>query len=243
MDVLKVILKVLFILAMVLLMALPFIMEYLTFRSDKKNKITYKRFRIVVYTAIYMLAVTVAMVLLTELFQWLGTIPVIQWLVGKLALTGRQNYCTAVFVAIAINFVIGLLYVLLSKLVRIGLKKKDLTKPKKKNGQFSWGQKNERRIIRFFHTETWFFVGNIVKWLTIALSVIYALFFILYQIPAVFRADWLDYDIVTMLFSAGYLYPTITLLGLWSMYFFLEGIKLLTKECPELLRSDAAPAK
>ena len=242
MDVLKVVLKVLFILAMILLMALPFILEYLTFRSDKKNKITYKRFRVVVYTGIYMLAITIAMVLLTEFMQWLGSTTLVQWLVGKLALTSRQNYCTTVFVAILVNFIIGLAYWLISKLVRIGLKKRNLVKPKK-NGKFTWSQKTERKIIRFFHTETWFFVGAIVKWLAIALSVIYALFFIVYQIPAVFEADWLDYDIVSMLFNAGYIYPTITLLGLWAVYFFLEGIKLLLKECPELLRDNAAASK
>ena len=72
---------------------------------------------------------------------------------------------------IIINFIIGLLYRFFSKFVRIGLKKKDLITPKKKNGEFNWRQKLERKVIKFFHTETWFVVGNIWKYLSIVLTV------------------------------------------------------------------------
>ena len=43
-------LKILFIIATILLMAAPLAMEFLTFRRDKIKKISYKRFRIIVYT-------------------------------------------------------------------------------------------------------------------------------------------------------------------------------------------------
>ncbi|MBQ2881231.1 MAG: hypothetical protein IJE40_03080, partial [Clostridia bacterium] len=83
----KTILKILLILAMVFLMALPFIVEFYTFRRDKDKKITYKRFRIVVYTAVYILAVTIALYLLKEFILWLETLSFIQWIVNKIALS------------------------------------------------------------------------------------------------------------------------------------------------------------
>ncbi len=243
MDFLKITIKILLILAMVLLMALPFVMEFFTFRKDKKKKITYKRFRIVVYTAVYIIAVTIALYLLKEFVLWLETLSFIKWLVKKIALSHRTVYCGKVLVAILVNTAIGFLYRLFSKFVRIGLKKKNLVKPKKKNGEFNWKQKAERKIIKFFHTETWFFVGSIVKWLSITLAAAYALIFIAYQIPAMFSADWIKYEFLSMLFSAGYIYPTISLLALWEVYFFLEGIKRVEEECPELLIDETGAAK
>ncbi len=235
MEFLKFVIKSLIILAMILLMVAPFALEFFTFRRDKEKKITYKRFRIVLYTLVYVILITIALFLLKELMLWLETTSFIQWIVSKVALSSRTVYCGKVLVAILVNFAIGVLYRLFSKFVRIGLKKKNLVVPKKKNGEFSWGQKIERKIIKFFHTETWFFVGNILKYLSIVLSAIYALIFVAYQIPAMFGADWIPYSFISMLFDAGYIYPTITLLALWEMYFFLEGIKRLEEECPELM--------
>ena len=232
---LKTILKILLILAMVFLMALPFIVEFYTFRRDKDKKITYKRFRIVVYTAVYILAVTIALYLLKEFILWLETLSFIQWIVNKIALSHRTVYFAKVLVAILVNIAIGFVYGIFCKFVRIGLKKKNLVDPKKKNGEFNWRQAAERKIISFFHTETWFLVGNIVKFLSIALSAVYALVFIAYQLPAMFGAAWIPYGFISMLFSAGYIYPTISLLALWEIYFFLEGIKRLEDECPELI--------
>jgi len=243
MDFLKTVIKIAIILAMVLLMAAPFIAEFYTFRRDQKKKISYKRFRIVVYTFVYIIAVTIALYLLKELVLWLETLPAVTWLAAKLALSNRTIYFIKVLVAILVNTAIGLLYGLFSKLVRIGLKKKDLVKPKKKDGEFTWQQKAERKVIRFFHTETWFFVGNILKWLSIVLSVVYAIVFIAYQVPGMFGADWIPYKFISMLFSAGYIYPTISLLALWEMYFFLEGIKRLEEECPELLYDEVVTIK
>lgn len=240
MEFLKFILKSLFILATIILMIAPIALEFYTFRRDKEKKITYKRFRLVIYTAVYVVGITIALYLLKEFVLWLETLSFIQWISNKIALSSRVVYLGKVLVAIIVNFAIGFLFRLFSKFVRIGLKKKNLIIPKKKNGEFTWRQKIERKVIRSFHTETWFFVGNILKYLSAVLSAIYIIVFIVYQVPAMFGANWIPYDFISMLFSAGYIYPTITLLALWEMFFFLKGIQRLEEECPELLNDDAA---
>ena len=243
MKFLKFLIKMLIILAMVLLMAVPFIVEFFTFRRDKSKKITYKRFRIVIYTVVYIIAITIVLYLLKEFVLWLETLSFVRWIANKIALSARFIYCCKVLTAILVNFAVGLLYCFFSKFVRIGLKKKNLVVPKKKDGTFNWRQKLERKVIKFFHTETWFFVGSILKYFCIVLSAVYALVFIAYQLPAVFGAEWIPYRFISMLFSAGYIYPTISLLGLWEMYFFLEGIKRIEDECPELLHEDGLEEK
>ena len=243
MDFLRVLIKVLLILSMVLLMVIPFLLEYWTFCRDKAKKITYKRFRVVVYTAIYIIGITIAMYFLKEFILWLESFSLVRWIVNKVAFSARIDYFAKVLVAVLVNFAIGALYRFFSKFVRIGLKKKNLVAPKKENGEFNWRQKLERKVIRFFHTETWFFVGSILKYFSIILSAVYALVFVAYLLPAVFSAKWIPYRFISMLFSAGYSYPTISLLGLWEMYFFLEGIKRVEDECPELLREDAGKTK
>ncbi len=239
----RITIKILVILAMILLMALPFIVEYFTFRRDKNKKISYKRFRIVIYTAVYVLAATIALYFLKELILWLETLTLVRWIAAAVALSHRTVYFGKVLAAILVNAAIGFVYVFFGKFVRIGLEKKDLVKPKMKNGEFNRRQKAERKVIRFFHTETWFFVGSIVKWLSITLSAVYALVFVTYQVPAMFGADWIPYGFISMLFDAGYIYPTLTLLILWEVFFFLEGIKRLEAECPELLFEEAVDGK
>lgn len=243
MEFLKILLKSLFMLAAVILMIAPVAMEFYTFRRDKEKKISYKRFRLLVYTAVYVIVITIALFLLKEFILWLDTLSFIQWVINKIALNGRIIYFGKVLVAILVNFAIGFLYRLFSKFVRIGLKKKDLITPKKDNGDFDWKQKIERKIIRFFHKEIWFFAGNILKYLSIVLSVIYIVAFIIYQVPALFAAAWILYDTVSMLFGAGYVYPTITMLALWEMFFFLEGIRRVEDECPEVLTDAVSTPK
>ncbi len=243
MKFLIVLIKILLILAMVLFMALPFITEFYTFRRDKNKKITYKRFRIVVYSIVYIIAVTIALYFLKEVLSVLGMPALIQWLIKKLSVVNRTVYFVKVLSAVLVNFAIGLLYGFFSKFVRIGLKKKDLVNPKSKTGEFNWKQKTERKIIKFFHNETWFFVGRILKWLSITLSAAYALVFVVYLLPAMFSADWIPYKFISLLFSAGYIYPTISLLAVWEMFFFLEGIKRVEDECPELIIEKAAETK
>ncbi len=232
---LKVIAKILIILAIVTFMAMPLIMQYVSFRKDKKEKISYKRFRLLVFTAFYLMVITVVMCLIKKFILWLETLSLIQWISRTLALSSRTIYFNKVLVVVLVNFAIGALYRLVVKLVRKGLKKKNLTIPKIDNKKFDWKQKAERKIIRFFHKETWFFVGQTLKYVNIILSAGYVVLFILYQLVAVFAAEWLNYDVVSMIFHSGYLYPTITLLGLWEIYFFLSGNKRLMEECPEIL--------
>ncbi|MCD7784341.1 MAG: hypothetical protein LUH18_01950 [Oscillospiraceae bacterium] len=232
--------KVLIILAATLLMAAPFLMEYQTFKHDKKKKISYKRFRIVVYTIIYAIAVTILLAVLTDIYAWFRNLSWVTWLADRLAISNKWIYFTNILVAVVINFLIGFAYVILSKFVRIGLKRMNLVKPKKKKtGEFTRRQKFQRKVIKFFHKETWYFVGNIVKALSIILSAAYAVIYIFYMIPAIFQADWIPYSFLWTLFHAGYTYPTITLLVLWEVYFFLEGIRRLEEECPELLSDKA----
>ena len=236
MDFLTVLLKILFILAAVFLMALPILLEYFTFHRDKENKISYKRFRMVVFTGIYVIAITVVLCLLRDALSGLTGNQIFTIIMNLLSgVASRYLYLAQVIIAIVINIAIGLVFWLLSKLVRIGLKKKDLTKGKKKNGDFTLFQKWERGVVKFFYTETWFYVGNILKWLNIVLSAAYALIFIVYLVPAVFGDEWIPYNSISTLFSAGYNYPLITLLALWEMFFFLRGIQRLEEECPELL--------
>ena len=242
MEFMKFLIKTLIILAMVLFMALPFLIEFYTFRSDKNKKISYKRFRVVIYTVVYAIAATLILYLFKEVFLLAGSFPFVKWLVTKVALSNRTLYFTRVLAVILINFGIGLLYSAFSKFVRVGLKKKNLTIPKG-NGDFDWKQKAERAVIKFFHNETWFYVGRILKYLNIILSVAYALVFIIYQIPAVFGASWIPYKFISLLFDSGYLYPTLTLVVLWQVYFFIEGIKCVESECPELLENATVQAK
>ncbi len=230
--------KISLMLAMVLLMVIPFGVEILTFKCDKAKKNSYKRFRIVIFSIVYIIAITIALYILKEFILWMETLRFVQWLVKKLALSARTVYCAKVIVAVLVNSIIGMLFVFLSKIVRIGIAKKNLIIPKKENGEFNWCQTAERAIIRFFCTETWFFVGKILGLLSVLLSVLYVLLFVVFQIPAMFGADWIPYKHISILFGAGYIYPTITLLGLLEMYLFLEGIKRVEAECPELLNDE-----
>ncbi len=243
MEILMICIKILAILALCLLMAAPLILEFAAFRGDKDRKISYKRFRILVYSLVYIVAVTVLMYVLKDGLAWLEGQQFVQWLASKLALGSRVVYFGKVLTAMLVNAAIGVVYVLFSKFVRIGLKKKNLVSPAGKDGEFSWVQNVERKVIRFFHSETWFFVARILKWLNSLLSAAYLLLFAVYMVPALFGADWIPYDFIAKLFEAGYLYPIITLLGLWECYFFLEGIKRVTQECPELLDRQAVEMK
>lgn len=238
MNFLEGLIRALIIVAAIFFMVAPFAEKFATYRRDKEKKISYKRLRIVLYSLVYIVAVTVALCFLQDLLQWLENLAVVQWLVNLFAVASRVVYCSKVIVAVLVNALIGFVYGVFGKFVRIGLKKKNLTVPKKKNGQWNWRQKLERKIIKFFHTETWFFVGRILRWLSITLSCVYLLLFVAYLIPAVYTANWIPYDLISTIFSAGYMYPTITLLGLWEACFFLQGIERLEEECPELLREE-----
>ena len=228
------IVKSFIILAMILLMASPFLMEYFSFTREKEKKISFRRTRMLVYALVYTFVITIVLNLIVSFFGWLEKLSFIVWLAGKFAFSTKVEYCTTLFVTIFINFGIGFLFWFIGRFVRIGYGKKDITKTNEK-GEFTFFQKLERKFIKFFHNETWFFVARILKYLNILLSAAYAVIFVLYLITALFGAAWLPYEIIRNIFKAGYIYPTITLITLWQAYFFIEGIKRLEDECPELL--------
>ena len=234
MKLLMLIVKSLIILAMILLMAAPFLMEYFTFVREKSKKISYRRTRMLIYTLVYTFVVTIVLNLIVGFFTWFEKLSFIVRLANMLSVSSKFTYTTTLLVTIMLNFGIGFLFWFIGRFVRIGYGKKDITKPNEK-GEFTFWQKFERKFIKFFHNETWFFVGKILKYLSILLSAAYALIFVLYLIPALFGAAWLPYGLISGIFKAGYIYPTITLLTLWQAYFFIAGIRRLEDECPEFL--------
>ena len=237
MEVLKWIIKSVWILLTVVLMVSPLLAEMGTFKRDKDRRISYKRLRVVLFTALYLIAVMVALFVLRDLTGWLADQSFIRWIISKLALRARTVYYAKVLVVMLINFAIGLAFCLLSKFVRIGLKKKNILKPDE-NGEFRWSQRVERRILRFFCTETWFFVGSVLKFLSISLTMLYALLFALYQVPALFGAEKMPFRFISALFEASPLYPMAILLMLWQCYFFLSGLEQAGEEEKQALQEE-----
>ncbi len=226
-----VILKILLMLASVFVMMLPLLLEYLSYRRDCATGISHKRFRLMVFALFYCVAVTAAIILLQELIAWVGSWSWVSWLANKLSVPDRLVYSVEVFAVMVINLIIGLLFKMLLGLVRIGLKKKDLTKPKK-DGEYSLTQKAERKILKYFNDEKWFFAGTILKFLCLALVLVYSGVFFFCLLPVLFGTDWIPYAFAKRLFEAGYIYPLISLLPLCEVYFFLAGVEHLEKECP-----------
>lgn len=243
MKILVFLLKILLMIGSVCLAAAPLFFEYRSFRKDKEEKITYKRFRVLVFTAVYFIVVTILMTALKDLLLEIRSWSAIDWICKNLALPDRFAYGAWVIAVLLINFGVGMLFKFFLKLVRIGLKKKDLVHPGKKDGTFTLRQRMERAVLRFFHKEKWFFAGTILKFLCITLSLGFAVLFLLYQLPIYFGADWIPYGMLGRLFDAGYLYPVLSLLLLWEAYFFLAGVELLISECPDLLREEFGDAQ
>lgn len=227
------VLKILFMLASVSLMMLPLFLEYRSYKGDCKTGISHKRFRLLLFAVIYCAAVTVVLTLVHSLLSWVGSWSWLNWLAQKISIPNRFVYCVEIFSVMLINLAIGLLFRGLNSLVRIGLKKKDLAKPKKKNGTFSFAQKIERKVLKYFNHEKWFFAAIILKYLCPALVGVYAIAFLFCLLPIFFGASWIPYGFLSRMFEAGYIYPLITLVPLCEAYFFLAGVENLEKECPD----------
>lgn len=238
MDFITVFVKILIILLLAFLPSVPLVFEYMSFRKDKENGISHRRLRMVVFSVIYVIAVTVFFLIQQQFLNWVSSLAFVQWLVSKLAVSDRLIYGSRVFAAIAINFIIGLVYRFVQHFLHIGLKKKKLSAPSGKDGQFSFFQKIKRRILFYFNKEFFFFVGRILKGIAFGLTITYTVLVILFQIPALFSAEWIPYNVLATVFDAGNIYYILTLLVLWQMAFFLEGVSLLEKECPELLNKE-----
>ena len=225
------VLKILFMLVSVFIMLLPLFLGYRAFRRDCEKGISHKRFRLMFFAVTYTAALTVAMTFLGELVSWIGSWSWVSWIAGKISIPSRLIYCVEIIAVILINLAIGILFRVLMPLVGIGRKKKDLSKPKK-NGKFSLAQKIERRILKFFNNEKWFFAGTILRFLSMSLVGVYACIFLLGLLPVFFGADWIPYGFIIRLFEAGYIYPLLTLIPLCEICFFLSGVKNIETECP-----------
>lgn len=243
MNVVMTLLKGLLMIGLVCLMAAPLLLEYLSYKKDREDGLSHKRFRLFVFSVVYFIAITVVMLLLEDLLQWIQSWRVIIWLSNQLAIPARVDYAVAVFAVILLNAGIGFLFKLLLKLVRIGLKKKELVKPKGKDGAYTRLQEAERAVLRFFHNEKWFFAARMLAFVCIALSAAYGLLFFAWQMPIFWDASWIRYDILARIFEAGYIYPIITLLPLCEAYFFLAGVEQLREECPELVKEEMTAQK
>ncbi len=224
----------LFVLAVLVLLVAPIVIEAIIFKKDENKGVSCRRFKTVLFTLVYFIGMTVALFFLKEIILWIESLSFVEWIAKKAAINDQVTYFVKVLVAILVNVAIGALFILLTRFTRIGMKKSLLIP--KKNKKFSLGQRLETKIITFFHKEIWFFVGRILKYLSLALSAVYAVVFVLYLLPALSDAWWIPHGFISMLFSAGYIYPMLTLLVLWEAYFFLAGVENVEKECPELLK-------
>ncbi len=235
--------KILLILAAIAIMAFPLFVEYRRFKNNAKKGISYKRFRIIVFTLVYIIAVTLALRIVKDLLIWFESLEFIKQIIDFMNKTflskaERFLYIAKLLITMAVNLAIGVLYMFFNGLVSLGLEKKDLKKPKGKDGSYTLGQRIERSVIKFFFTETWFLVGRVFKWLAFGLSAAYAVVFFLYQLPAYFGNFLISFDSISKLFSAGYIYPVITLIAMYQIYFFLAGMERLDEECPDLLKEE-----
>ena len=222
--------KIFLMLFVICVMAIPFGLEYLRFRKDEKV-LKATRFRSVVFASVYTIAVTAALFVLTRLLEWIGSLGFIGWLLTSLG-TDRVKYVKDLYAVIFINIAIGFGFLILQSVVRAGLRKMDVTTPKKEEA-FTRIQMFEQKLIERFNTKKWYFVGRLLKTLCLALSGFYALLFFVYQIPAGFKADWIPYDFIHSLFDLSYRYPVLALLFLWEITFFLLGIHAFADRCPD----------
>ena len=231
----KVLIKTLLVIGLVLLAGAPFFIEVISYIKDCKNKNSHKRLRVLVFSFVYWLAITLGMSLLYDLFEKVKQLKFILWIVGKIPLLSRLEYAVSVYSALLINCGIFALFVVLLRFVRIGLKKKKLNEEVLKPGLRKKVRELEIRIIRFFYKELWFVVRRILLAVNIMLTVGFGLMFVVFQLPALDFAPWIPFELVRKVFEAGYIYPAITLIPLWEAYFFLFGIEHVKTESEELL--------
>ena len=238
MDILEYLIKILIILLSVFAMAVPFLFSALRVRMDKTAKTRHKHLRVVVFAVVYCIVLTVVLALIEDFYKqietWAMSIDLLRRLAELVAVSDRVKYCATVFGAILLNVGVGLLYLVVQNLARIGLKKKDLSKPGKKNGTFTRFQALERYLIGRINNETGKLAARILKAFNIAISVIYLVMFALFQIPALSEATWIPYAFLASLFKSGYMLPVLTMLPLWELYWLLSGIQLTREECPAL---------
>lgn len=238
-----ILLNALLILAITFLAALPLLLEYVSYQRDIKNKISSKRFRIAAFSVVYAIGITIALFFLKDAVRQIPGLGLIRWVVRKFSVLSRTTYFAELLTVIVLNVAIGAAFLVLVRFVRIGMKKRK--NKKHENAKETDAQhKNlfhaaEKAIVRYFNKEEWVTVADVLRILNCILTAAYLLLLIVFQIPALYPANWIPYDFLSKLFRAGYLYPMITLLVLWEVYFFLSGVRRAEEECPELLADEA----
>ena len=122
-------------------------------RIDKENKISHRRLRLILFSLLYVFALTIFFLIQQQIIGWIASLGFVQWFASKLSVSERFAYCTHLFAAITVNLIIGVFYRIAQHFVLIGLKKKNLAEPAKKNGEFTLLQRIERRVLTFFNRE------------------------------------------------------------------------------------------
>ena len=244
MDLLELIVKILIVVLSVLAMAVPFLISAIRIYLDKRDKTRHKHLRVFIFSLIYCGLMTLALALVGRFYRtieaWAMSIDFIARLSARVAVGDRVRYIAAVYGAILLNVGVGVLYLVMQNLSRIGLKKKDLTTPERKDGRFSRFQRLERKLIARLNNETGALAARILKAFNLTLSAIYLLLFALFQLPAFSEAAWIPYGFLSTLFRAGYMLPVLTMLPLWELYWLLSGIQYTKKECPALAGEGSA---
>lgn len=236
MEPINVVLKIILIVFFAVLPFTPLLMEYYFLKRDIKNKSSHKRFRILLSACLYVFISSVTLLILHEAIYSLSTMNFIQWLSKRIAVSQRLIYCSEILAVVILNAALGIGFWFFQGLFRIGLKKKDLSAPVEKNGLPGLLGRFEKKLIDFFNKEVFFLLGKVLKYAVLILSVFYSLCIFIFEIPAVFRADWISYDLFAAILKASYAYPILSLIILVETAFFLEGVKRLKDECPDYVK-------
>lgn len=234
MEIILFLAKILVVLLSLSVLVFPFAAKFYGFYLDKKNNCCHKRLGLLIYTVLYFVVVTVILCAFKNSLFSARNHFAIKWLVKAVSLPSKTGYAGSVFSVIYTNVAIGMYALLFGAFVKRFLRKKE-AEASEQIKETIWKKFSafENKTVAFLKTETWFFVGKILKIFNIVLSSAYCLIFLLFLLPAIFSAKWGSYSIIYILFNGGYLYPTVTLLALWEIFLFLEGIRVYENAQPE----------
>ena len=234
----------------------PLFIDYFINKRDQKKEtgLCNKHLILVAFSLIFAVAITVVFKLLGNVFDFIINTKIVQYIVSSFSVSARTQYTTSVITVLLINGLISVGYLLLKLFFRLGmvsdkkkeerLERKRLKLLKKNNGQLSEEdelklkekeekRKNKTPFVKRFENETWYTVGRILKFGGLILGALYLLLFAAFQLPAFWGADWIPYGFLSDVFNGTYLFPMITLLVIWEIYWFLEGIRVADYEWPK----------
>ena len=90
------ILKLILVLVITALPAVPFVLEYITLKRDQEQKISFKRLRVLLYTLGYLIVATILLCFIDGLITWLRDLPVLKQVLYRhdlpLGEQGRSNW-------------------------------------------------------------------------------------------------------------------------------------------------------